>query len=524
MKKIVLFFFMLISLHSFSQQEILLYPDGATEGNFALRSESNDNPQFITDVNVARMYYYPAESKQRKTPAILILPGGGYGGLAVEHEGNQVAKWLNKIGISAFVLYYRMPFHHSEVPLKDAKTAMEIIRNNAKLWNIDTKKVGVIGFSAGGHLASTLATHFDKKNRPDFAALIYPVISFLPQFNPGGTCNNLLGDNPTTEQIHFFSNELHVTKNTPPTFVVHATDDDVVEVEHSKAYADSLKKHGVKHKLILYPKGGHGFGMNKQHQEVDFWNISFKKWLLEMNIYTPEILNRKGYQLVWKEDFIGKKLDEKYWSNEPAKPRWVNNELQRYTDGENVTVNDGILTITAKHENNEYTSARLITADKKTFTYGIMEIKAKLPKGTGTWPAIWMLGNNMKQVDWPTCGELDIMEHVGKHPHFIHTTIHNAAGYGNTPYTDIMEIDDPFDTWHIYGMEWTKEYISFFVDGKLVYNYSPKEKNEKNWPFYLPAYFILNIAIGGDWGGPVVDNSIFPVTMKIDWIKVFQKK
>jgi len=509
---------------TYSQEKILLYPNGATEGNFALRAESNDNPQFITDVNVARMYYYPAESKHKKKPAILILPGGGYGGLAVEHEGNQVAKWLNKIGISAFVLYYRMPFHHAEVPLKDTKMAMEIIRSNAKQWNIDTKKVGVIGFSAGGHLASTLATHFDKKNRPNFAALIYPVISFLPEFNPGGTYSNLLGDNPTTEQIRFFSNELHVTKKTPPTFIVHATNDDVVEVKHSQAFADSLKRKGVKHRLILYPEGGHGFGMRHQNMDADFWSISFKKWLLEMNIYKPELLNRKGYQLVWEEDFTGNKPDAKCWTNETAEPGWVNNELQRYTDGENVTVNDGILTITAKHENNEYTSARLITADKKTFTYGIMEIKAKMPHGIGTWPAIWMLGNSMKQVDWPACGELDIMEHVGKHPHFIHTTIHNPAGYGNTPFTDIVEIDDPFDTWHVYGMEWTKEYVSFFVDGKLVYNYYPKEKNEKNWPFHLPAYFILNIAIGGNWGGPKVDNSIFPVKMDVDWIKVYQKQ
>ncbi|MHB9054941.1 MAG: family 16 glycosylhydrolase [Paludibacteraceae bacterium] len=525
MKNIILLSILMIPFYCFSQEKILLYPNGASEGNFAPKVESDANSQFIVDVNEARMYYYPAEkNKKNKNPAILILPGGGYGGLAVEHEGSKVAKYMNSLGISAFVLYYRMPFHHSQIPLKDAKTAMEIIRSNSIKWNINSKKVGVIGFSAGGHLASTLETHFDKSNRPDFAALIYPVISFRPEFNPGGTRNNLLGENPTEEEINFFSSELHVTKKTPPTFIVHAIDDNVVEVKHSKAFAEALSKKGVKYKLILYPKGGHGFGMNKQGLDADFWNISLKKWLEEMKIINLPKLSKKNYNLVWKENFNGNKLDSSVWTNEQAKPGWVNNELQHYTNGENAEIKNGILRITARYENNEYTSARLITRDKKIFTYGIMEIKAKLPKGVGTWPAIWMLGNNINQVSWPACGELDIMEHVGKHPNFIHTTIHNPSGYGATPYTDIVEINDPFNTWHIYGMEWTKDFITFFVDGIAVYHYEPIEKNEKNWPFYLPAYFILNIAIGGNWGGPVVDDSIFPVAMDIDWIKVYEKK
>ena len=170
MKKFLFIPLLLMAINVFSQEKILLYPHGTTEGKFAPKAESDANPQFITDVNEARMYYYPAPTSSKgKKPARLILPGGGYGGLAVEHEGSQVAQYLNSIGMSAFVLYYRMPFHHAEVPLKDAKTAMKIIRSNAAKWNIDTQKVGVIGFSAGGHLASTLATHFDKANRPDSA-------------------------------------------------------------------------------------------------------------------------------------------------------------------------------------------------------------------------------------------------------------------------------------------------------------------------------------------------------------------
>ncbi len=153
-----------------------------------------------------------------------------------------------------------------------------------------------------------------------------------------------------------------------------------------------------------------------------------------------------------------------------------------------------------------------------------MEIRAKIPQGVGTWPAIWMLGNNINQVSWPACGELDIMEHVGKHPNFIHTTIHNPSGYGDNPYTDIVEINDPFNSWHVYGMKWTENDITFFVDGRSVCHYSPTEKNDKTWPFYLPEYFILNIAVGGNWGGPDVNNAIFPVKMDVDWIKVYQKK
>lgn len=177
--------------------------------------------------------------------------------------------------------------------------------------------------------------------------------------------------------------------------------------------------------------------------------------------------SENGYSLVWEDNFNGTSLNTTNWNHETAKPGWVNNELQRYTN-ENVELSDGKLLIIAKKENNEYTSARLITKGKRTFTYGLFEIKAKLPQGVGTWPALWMLGQNVDEVGWPACGELDIMEHVGKHPNFIHSSIHNTSGYGATPYTGILEIKTPFTKFHIYGMEWTKEFITFYIDGKLV--------------------------------------------------------
>ncbi len=233
--------------------------------------------------------------------------------------------------------------------------------------------------------------------------------------------------------------------------------------------------------------------------------------------------SKKGYSLVWEDKFIDAGLDTTNWSHETAQPGWVNNELQHYTN-DNVELSDGKLLIIAKKENNEYTSARLITKGKRTFTYGLVEIKAKIPQGTGTWPALWMLGQNIDEVGWPACGELDIMEHVGKHPHFIHSTVHNPSGYGATPYTGILEIKNPFDKFHIYGMEWTKEFVAFYIDGKLVYRYKPDVKNANTWPFDKPCFLIFNVAIGGDWGGPDVDANLFPAIMTVDWVKVYQKK
>ena len=242
--------------------------------------------------------------------------------------------------------------------------------------------------------------------------------------------------------------------------------------------------------------------------------------LLSINGFSQ---SKKAYSLVWEDEFNGSSLDTTSWSNEVAPPGWVNNELQRYTNGRNVELRDGKLLIIAQKENNEYTSARIITSGKRTFTYGLFEIKAKLPHGTGTWPALWMLGQNINEAGWPACGELDIMEHVGKHPNFIHSTIHNNSGYGSSPYTGIMEIKDPFNEYHVYGMEWTKDYIDFYIDSNLVYHYQPEVKNADNWPFDKPFFLIFNVAIGGNWGGPMVDDTLFPAEMTVDWVKVYQK-
>ena len=270
---------LLYSTFMFSQKEILLYSTSNPEKSFIEENEIASGTEWITFVSRARMYMYPADKKNKRRTSVLICPGGGYGGLAAQKEGVEIAHWFNSLGVTAFVLYYRMPFAHHEIPLKDAKTAIQIIRNNSRQWDLNKKRIGVIGFSAGGHLAATLGTHFDKFNKPNFMALIYPVISFRPAFFPGGTCENLLGKNPPKELINFYSNELHATKHTPPTFLVHALNDEVVEPLHSQAFADSLKSRKVNYELVLYKNGGHGFGMRPQNVDADQWPNRLKEWL-----------------------------------------------------------------------------------------------------------------------------------------------------------------------------------------------------------------------------------------------------
>jgi len=231
----------------------------------------------------------------------------------------------------------------------------------------------------------------------------------------------------------------------------------------------------------------------------------------------------KGYHLVWSDEFNGSQVDTTAWTFQTGDNGWGNNELQYYTRGQNVALKNGMLSLIVRKEAARYTSTRMITQHKRTFTYGWVEIRAKLPQGAGTWPALWMLGNNIDRAGFPQCGELDIMEHVGKNPGFIHCAVHNPSETDRNPYVGIRQINDPFHTFHLYAMEWTKEQIRFLIDGKEVYRYRPAEKTAANWPFDKPMFFIFNIAIGGSWSGPVTDPSIFPQQMDIDYIRVYQK-
>lgn len=235
--------------------------------------------------------FFPAVTKPNQT-AVIILPGGGYQHLAIDKEGTKVAQWLNSLGIPAFVLKYRLPndliMKNKNVgPLQDAQEALRYVRQNAAKWNLDPNKIGILGFSAGGHLASTLSTHYDDKvyesaykvsARPDFSLLLYPVISMENQTTHKGSQTSLLGNNPSQELIDSFSNEKRVTAQTPPAFLIHATDDTTVLPENSINYYLALKKNGVAAELHLYEKGGHGFGLGV-NDTSKFWTRDCEEWL-----------------------------------------------------------------------------------------------------------------------------------------------------------------------------------------------------------------------------------------------------
>lgn len=235
---------------------------------------------------------------------------------------------------------------------------------------------------------------------------------------------------------------------------------------------------------------------------------------------------QKKKNLIWEENFDRTILNEAIWNYElgdgcPNLCGWGNNELQLYTKT-NHTLKDGKLIITARKQDSIYTSTRITTKAKKEFQYGKIEIRAKLPIGKGLWPAFWMLGSNIDQVNWPTCGEIDILEYVGKEPKTIFTSLHTKDSYGNTINSKKTVIDDIETGFHLYSVNWTENEIDFFVDNIKVYTFIPKEKTEEIWPFNQPFYLIINLAIGGNFGGPEVDDSIFPQEFIIDYIKVYQ--
>jgi acetyl esterase/lipase len=226
--------------------------------------------------------------------AAVICPGGGYGGLVIGAEGHGIAQWLNQHGITGVVLKYRLPKGHAMVPLLDAQRAIRLTRLHAKEWGIDPKRIGIIGFSAGGHLASTAGTHFDAGNpqstdaaekvscRPDFMILVYPVVS-MGEKGHAGSRKNLLGADASPELIEKFSNEKQVTAQTPPAFLAHAKDDKVVPSENSQALYDALQAHKVAAKYLELPEGGHGLN-HYQGPMWDEWQTQSLQWLAELKL------------------------------------------------------------------------------------------------------------------------------------------------------------------------------------------------------------------------------------------------
>ncbi len=280
-----LFLSLLITGAAMAQEKIMLYPNGAAESNELKVAESFRDPEFIMNISEPRMIAFPADKEKANGVAVLICPGGGYGGVSHIKEGEEFARWFNQMGISAFVLHYRMPNGHHEIPLKDAQTAFSIIRSRAKEWNIKKNKIGIMGFSAGGHLASTFGTHFKTKaERPAFMMLGYPVVTMDKAITHGGSRYNLLGKSPSDEMVKLYSNELQVTKKTPPTFIVHAKDDGAVPIANSENLKKALEYQKVPVKLVVYDKGSHGFGMRKRNIPADNWPEELRSWMKEMGI------------------------------------------------------------------------------------------------------------------------------------------------------------------------------------------------------------------------------------------------
>ncbi|TLX72343.1 alpha/beta hydrolase [Labilibacter sediminis] len=281
-----------------AQQDLKLWPEGvpgAIEDPSYIESMTDDKGRAYRTVRVSdptiKVYLPPKE--KATGAAVLICPGGGYGLLAYDHEGFEMAQWLNTHGIAGIVLKYRLPSNNimqdkSVGPLQDAQRAMRLIRHNAEAWNIQTNKIGIIGFSAGGHLASTLSTQYNREvypttdtisARPDYSILIYPVISMKDGITHKGSRTNLLGSSPSEEIIHQYSNELQINKQTPIAFLVHSANDRAVPFENSFEYFKALQQNKVKSELHIFEKGGHGYGMNKTKGTHLQWPEMLIKWM-----------------------------------------------------------------------------------------------------------------------------------------------------------------------------------------------------------------------------------------------------
>ncbi len=268
-----------------SIKTVLLWPQGApgAKGN-----EPNDKPTMTI--------YLPAKEKATGS-AVIIFPGGGYIRVAIDHEGRQIAKWLNDLGIAAFVVDYRhrgRGYGHP-APIQDAQRAIRIVRSESIRFGIEPNKIGIIGFSAGGHLASTAGTHFNEKfyepvdandiasARPDFMILIYPVISMGP-YSHSGSRSSLLGGNASKEMVDKFSNETQVDSNIPPTFLVHATDDKTVPVENSINFYLACRKAKVPVEMHIWQKGEHGFGLGRTGMPASRWPVLCTDWMSKMGL------------------------------------------------------------------------------------------------------------------------------------------------------------------------------------------------------------------------------------------------
>ena len=303
--KLIPFTLLIILTHTavMGQQIISLWPEGIPNQNVSKEEEKiiHTNIVKIENIQAPSLEVYLPSKANHTGKAVVICPGGGYRFLAYDWEGTDIAKWFNSKGIAAFVLKYRLPTSPTLInpqwaPLQDAQRAIRIVRQNAEQWNIDSSQIGIMGFSAGGHLASTLGTHYNEDTlkgintdpinsisaRPDFMMLIYPVITFDKKYYHGGSKNALVGENAKQETVDYFSNNLQVTKDTPSTFLVHTADDKAVPVANSILFYEALIKQKVPAEMHLYPEGGHGYSFAIGKGRLEGWTDRLYEWIREL--------------------------------------------------------------------------------------------------------------------------------------------------------------------------------------------------------------------------------------------------
>jgi acetyl esterase/lipase len=299
-KVFVLVVFVSLNLVSFGQEYILPLYEGAIPNSKNIGSQreilNHSDVTWASNVQVPDITVYLPSKRIATGQAVVICPGGSYGGVVLDLEGSDMARYLNSIGVAGIVLKYRLPGIENctephKAPLMDAQRAMRIVRFNAGKWNIDPTKIGIMGFSAGGHLASTLGTHFDYGNmaskdsieqkscRPDFMVLVYPVISFTDACTHIGSRENLLGKNPDPFLVRYYSNELQVQDDTPPAFIVHADNDSGVPAENSILMYEALRKKKIPTELHILSEGEHGFGLGLVNNHVASWTSGLNLWL-----------------------------------------------------------------------------------------------------------------------------------------------------------------------------------------------------------------------------------------------------
>jgi len=394
-KKIVLTFacFIVINGTLFSQSKIIKVWNGKVPGSIKNDSYKQivDSVYYIKLRNISKptIEVYPASADNNSGTAVVVCPGGGYYGVSFLSEGVEIAKWLNHLGITAAVLHYRLPDdaimeNKSIAPLQDGQEAIRIVRRNAKEWGIDPNKIGIMGFSAGGHLASTVSTHFNEKvynpidsvsARPDFSLLIYPVISMDSAITHAGSRENLLGKHPLPDMVKHFSNELQVNAETPPTFLIHSIDDGAVPVQNSIDYALAMKKHNIPCELHIYQSGGHGYGLGRSKNTESSWPEACQKWL-----------ETRGYISTKKtpKDEIEKSVklgsDDKPAFNDP--PTGFREKRNNIAHGVITNVQYDSKTLSTRREMLVYTPPGY-SPDKK---YPVIYLLHGLNSGAGQWP------------------------------------------------------------------------------------------------------------------------------------------